>query len=73
MLRGDVQKWTGGGKCEAGVPVSSHGVRQLPPCDKRARWMVAGALLCGGCKRLVMAAPHDVSYSESPANEEVVN
>ena len=72
MIRGDVQKWTGGGKCEAGIPTTLWAIRSLPVCDKRARWLVAGALLCGGCKRLVAGA-HDVSYSESPTNEEVVN
>ena len=48
----DVQKWTRGGNCEAGVPTFAA-VKNLPYCHKRARWMVRGALLCGGCKRLL--------------------
>jgi len=54
-MKSDVQKYTGSGKCEAGLPISNRLVERLPYyCDKRARWIVGGALLCGGCKRKVV-------------------
>lgn len=59
MLREDVQEWEGGGRCEAGLPVGGGAaIEALPACDKRARWLVSGALLCGGCKRALNVEPY---------------
>jgi hypothetical protein len=38
--------------CEAGL--DSFQARWLPYCDKRARWLVDGVVLCGGCKKVYL-------------------
>ncbi len=39
------------GICEAGLPTTFTPVSRMSYCHKRARWMVGGVILCGGCKR----------------------
>lgn len=42
------------GRCEAGLPGNTWRIARLPYCAKRARWVVNGVLLCGGCKKKVV-------------------
>lgn len=53
LVNPDVAPWSYGW-CEAGVEAFPS-VNNLPPCSKRARWIVNGILLCGGCKQKVVA------------------
>lgn len=59
----NIQPWRGG-RCEAGVDaIGPFNITSLPPCSKRARWMVNGVLLCGGCKRKLLGKTVGVSRS----------